>query len=81
MPASASPGLKMGEVIHPMKTRGSSTSSVTLARRSEVFGGVVASTGGTGSPRGIVANYFVTIAFVCALSMSPAITRVALFGT
>ena len=79
--ASASPGLKMGDVIQPRNTRGSSTSSVTLERRSCVIGGVVTSTGGITSPRGIVAKYFVTSAFACTLSMSPAITSVALFGT
>ena len=40
MSASASPGLKIGDVSHAMYTRGSSTRSVMTARRSDVIGGV-----------------------------------------
>ena len=37
-------------------------------------------TGGTGLPRGTSSNHFATSAFVRSMSMSPATTRLALFG-
>ena len=78
--ASASPGLKIGAVIHPMYTRGSSTLSVVVARRSSVIGGVWALTGATSGPRAIVPKYFSTSCLVFAMSMSPTIARLALLG-
>ena len=78
--ASASPGWKMDGVIQARYTRGSSTLSFTTARRSDVMGGVFASTAGTAGPREREPKYFSTRAFVRATSMSPTIARLALLG-
>jgi predicted TIM-barrel fold metal-dependent hydrolase len=48
--------------------------------RSLVMGGVTAVIFGTSAPRGSVAKYFATSSFVFAMSMSPAMHRLALFG-
>ncbi|OGF24733.1 MAG: hypothetical protein A2V63_12265 [Candidatus Eisenbacteria bacterium RBG_19FT_COMBO_70_11] len=72
--------MKIGEVIQETYTRGSSTLSVTTARRSAVIGGVFAATLGTSGPRGIEPKYFSTSALVRATSMSPTIARLALLG-
>ena len=70
----------MGGVIQARYTRGSSTLSVTTARRSEAMGGVFTSTGVTAGPRGIDPKYFSTRAFVAATSMSPTMAMLALLG-
>src|SRR5919204_1219111 len=77
-PASASPGLKIGDVSHATYTRGSSTRSVMVARRSLAMGGVVAEIGGTGGPAGIAPKYFSTRALIVFGSKSPAMARLAL---
>ena len=58
MSASASPGLKIGGVIHAMYTRGSSTREGTTLRRSAVIRGVSTLTVGTAGPRLSVPKYF-----------------------
>ena len=60
--------------------RGSSTRSSTTTRFSAVMTGVCTFTGGTAGPRFSVPKYFSTSFLVAALSMSPAIAIVALFG-
>jgi hypothetical protein len=54
--------------------------SATVWRRSPSIGGVVAVIGGTSGPRWSGPKYFSTSFFVAALSMSPTIARLALFG-
>ena len=73
-------GVKIGAVIQPMKTRGSSTLSVTTARRSSVMGAVWTFTGSTSGPRGIDPKYFSIHALVVASSKSPTIEMLALLG-
>ena len=80
MSASASPGLRIGDVSQAMYTRGSSTRAVTTLRRSDVIFGVSALIGGTAGPRFNEPKYFWTSAFICAGSKSPTMARLALFG-
>ena len=63
-----------------MYTTGNSTLSVTVTRFSVAIAGVFTSSFGTFGPDGSGPKYFSTSARAFALSMSPTIARLALFG-
>ena len=81
MSISASPGLSSAGVCQARYRRGSCTRSVMVFFFTPSRTTVGAVSGGTGLPAGTSPNHFSTSFRVAAMSMSPAITRLALPGT
>ncbi len=80
MLSSASSGLKRGGVSHARSTRSSSIWSVTVSRRSPTIGGVTTAGRATSGPRRNEPKYLLTSRFAVAVSKSPTMVSVALFG-
>ena len=81
MSISASPGLSSAGVCHARYRRGSCTRSVMVFFLTPSRTGVGTDNGGTGLPAGTSLNHFSTSLRVAAMSMSPAMTRLAFYGT